>query len=91
MFELGDNTAELHAGVGRFIVNNNIDILVTVGDLSKNIANAASEDKNIEIHCLKTIEEAIEYLQNNLFDGDTVLLKASNGMHFKDIVKEIEE
>ena len=59
MFELRDNTAELHAGVGRFIVNNNIDILVTVGDLSKNIANAASEDKNIEIHCLKTIEEAI--------------------------------
>ena len=88
MFELGENSASLHARVGQFIKKLNIDILVTIGELSRNISTSADDGK-VEIHHFTDKEEAITYLRNNLFDGDTVLFKASNGMHFGDIVKEL--
>ena len=88
MFELGDESASHHRKVGQFIKNLSIDILVTIGELSKNISDAA-EDGRIETHHFTNKDDAVTYLKNNLFDGDTVLFKASNGMHFGDIVKEL--
>ncbi len=88
MFELGDDSAEHHARVGRFMKSLSIDILVTVGELSKNISDAA-DDGRIEIHHFTTNDEAANYLKDNLFDGDTVLFKASHGMHFENIVETL--
>ena len=88
MYELGDNSAAHHARVGSFMKSLSIDILVTVGSLSKNISDAA-DDGRIEIHHFATNDEAANYLRDNLFDGDTVLFKASHGMHFENIVEAL--
>lgn len=88
MFELGDDSAAHHARVGRFMKNLNIDILVTIGELSRNISDAV-EGGRIETHHFTDKDDAVKYLKDNLFDGDKVLFKASNGMHFGAIVKEL--
>ena len=43
MLELGDYSEELHTKLGDVVVNNNVDILVTVGEWSLNIEKRAIE------------------------------------------------
>ena len=89
MFELGEETEKLHAEVGKVINDYKVDVLVTVGKLSRKINEAADDSTGLEKHHFETNDEAVKYLKANLIDGDTVLLKASNGMHFKEIVEKL--
>ncbi len=86
MFELGPGEEALHSEVGEFINSKDIDLVVCIGKLSKNIADAIT---NAEVKYYETKEEfdpdAI------LEKGDTVLIKASNGMKFKEIVEKLSE
>ena len=43
-----------------------------------------------QIHECKTNEEAIEFAKEELKQGDIVLVKASNAMHFDEIVEKIQ-
>lgn len=92
MLELGKYAKELHEKVGEEIVKNKIDILITVGEESKNIAKKAHElgmeKKNI--YTYSTTEEAVEILKEILLSEDIVLVKASNGMRFDKIVEQIQ-
>lgn len=91
MLELGNFAKELHERVGEEVAKNNIDILITVGDLSKYIASEAERmglsDKNI--FCYKTNEEAIKKIKEISKEGDAILLKASNGLNFQEIFCKI--
>ena len=86
MLELGEYSDDLHKKVGEEVINNNIDILVTVGGQGKLIANEASK-KCENVKSFKTNAEAIEFLDKIIHPQDTVLVKASNGMKFKEIVE----
>ena len=92
MFELGDYGEEIHRKVGTEVFKNKVDILVTVGDLSKNIAEEAKKlgmsEENIKV--LNSNKEAAEYLNKILKTNDVVLLKASHGMNFEEIFNEIK-
>lgn len=91
MLELGNFAKELHERVGEEVAKNNIDVLITVGDLSKYIASEAERmglsDKNI--FCYKTNEEAIKKIKEISKEGDAILLKASNGLNFQEIFCKI--
>lgn len=90
MFELGEYAKELHEKVGEEIAKNNIDILICTGENSKYIVKKAQEENDkIEIHFLKNNEEILQKLQENLRDGDIVLVKASNGMKFYEICQKL--
>ena len=91
MLELGEFSEELHRKVGNEVCKNNIDILVTVGKLSKFIADEAKKiGMNPKyIFSVDTNKEAIELLKKMMKKGDIVALKASNGMHFEEILKGI--
>ena len=67
-------------------IDNNIDILITVGKEAENIANNA---KAKEIFMFKTNDEAILKLKESILKNDAILVKASNGMHFNEIVNAI--
>lgn len=93
MLELGDFAKELHEKVGEEVVKNNIDILVTVGENAKNIATKAIElnmQKN-NIYQFNTNAEAIKCLKTILKPLDALLLKASNGMKFIQILEELKK
>jgi len=92
MLELGEYAKELHKKVGEEVVKNNIDILITVGENAKNIANKGIKlgmDIN-KVYTFNTNEEAIKCLKTMLEPLDAVLLKASNGMKFINILEKLK-
>ncbi len=90
MYELGENEVELHKQVGTIAAGLNLDLIVCIGNLSKNIAETAKAGNAEVIY----FEDKADF-ENNLFEyirpGDTVLIKASNGMKFNTFVKKIKE
>lgn len=89
MLELGNYSKELHEKVGKEVIENKIDILITVGKEAKYIAKIAKEKVKQIIIC-NTNEEAIKNINKIKQENDTILLKASNGMHFGEILEEIK-
>ena len=93
MLELGEFEKELHEKVGEEVAKNKIDILITVGKAAKHIAKKAEElnmnSKNIFEY--ETKEEAINKIKEIMQKDDVILIKASNGMKFDEIVKQITE
>ena len=90
MLELGDYSKELHEKVGEEVVKNKIDILITVGEEAKRIAKKA-ERKIEKIIVCNTNEEAIENINKIKQENDAILLKASNGMQFGEILEGIRK
>ena len=88
MLELGDFSKKLHEGVGNAVIENKVDILITVGKEAKNIAKIAIEN-NVETHEYTDNNSAISKLKEILEPEDAVLVKASNSMNFKEIVSAI--
>ena len=89
MLELGEFSKELHEKVGKVVSDNNVDILITVGNESKNIANIAKENGIEHIYIFDNNKDAIDKLKKILAVDDTVLIKASNSMNFKEIVDSL--
>ena len=85
MLELGDYSEELHRNVGKVVNDNNIDILITVGEEAKYIDAEATVEK----YHFDNNEDAIKYIKTIINKGDNVLVKASNGMKFIEIVKSL--
>ena len=90
MLELGEYSKELHEKVGKEVVNNKIDILITVGQEAVNIAKEAEGKINKIIIC-NSNQEAIEKINKIKKENDCILLKASNGMHFGEILEGIQD
>lgn len=91
MLELGEFSEKLHREVGQFVVFNNIDILISVGDYAKYIALQANKlgMKMENIYVLDNNQDAINLLKKIILPGDTILFKASNGLKFAEIIDSI--
>ena len=90
MLELGEFSSKLHTKVGEEVAKNKIDILITVGEMGKVIATAVKNSTNqTEVYSFNNNEDAIKKINEVIQKDDTVLIKASNGMKFKDIVEGI--
>ena len=89
VLELGDFSKQMHENIGKEVIKNNIDILITVGKEAQNINNIV-KDKNVEEYSFDTNEEAIKKLKEIIKSKDIILVKASNGMHFEEIVDAIK-
>ena len=87
MLELGEFSTALHEKVGEEVAKNNIDILITVGNLSKQIANKAVEKgmNSSNVLICNNNNEAVELIKKLASKGDAVLLKASNSLNFQEI------
>jgi len=86
MFELGGHAEPLHKEVGEHAAKRKIDLLITIGPLSRHTHEAfTGEAKHFE-----TKESFIKEWQNHLKTGDTVLIKASRGMALESVVEELE-
>ena len=91
MLELGRYEHQGHWKVG-IRAAEVADHLVTVGKLGKTIARAAAESglKADHIHSFETCDEASQFLNEYLEDGDIVLVKGSRGMQMDKIVAALE-
>lgn len=91
--ELGKFAKELHEKVGKEVVSQKVDILVTVGEDAKYIAREAILDgmNKANVHICDSNEEAAKKLKHLMKKDDKVLLKASNSMKFGEIYSMIKE
>lgn len=90
MFELGENEKELHYGVGKHAAEKGIDLVICIGGLSENTAKGASYS-NTEVRYFETKAEFLAQAEKFLKKGDTVLVKASHGMEFPEIVEKLKK
>jgi UDP-N-acetylmuramoyl-tripeptide--D-alanyl-D-alanine ligase len=91
MLELGPESDSAHRRVGEYAAKK-ADVLVGVGapaQLYTDAAEAAGMSPD-STHTARDREVALRGLQHILRDGDVVLLKASNGERFFDLVDELK-
>lgn len=91
MLELGSFSQEAHRMVGERISPKKFDILVTIGERARDIAQAA-EEKGFSrdlVWRFDHSEEAGRFLQNQIISGDALLVKASQGVRLEKVVKEL--
>lgn len=86
MLELGENEKKYHQEIGEFC-NEKIDVLITIGVLSKNMFDKFTKEK----YFFKTNEEAETKLKDILKQDDVILVKASHSMKLDTIVNFLKE
>lgn len=90
MLELGEDEVLYHEEIGRVVADSNIDILLTKGELSKYISQAAKEEnKELKTKHFHSNSEVKSYLDELLLPGDTIFLKGSRGMALDEVVMYI--
>lgn len=89
MLELGTFAPMLHEKVGKFVLDNKIDILVTFGSLAKNIAIPAIGKIKVYSFDDGEYDKAAQLLRALLTLGDNVLYKASNRMKLQKIIEMV--
>lgn len=89
MLEMGDMEKELHYSVGSFIKDRKIDFLITVGYASKNITQAVLDSGNnsIKICHFENNNDALNYIESIVNQGDYILIKGSRGMKMEQIAE----
>jgi len=92
MLELGGRGEELHRGVGADVASGSVDVLVTVGDSARPIADAAVSHgmDPSAVHCLGDHAETVAYLSAELRGGDWLLCKASRGVGLDSVVDDLQ-
>ena len=96
MGELGADELAMHREVGAYAAFKNTDVLVCIGALSKDMAEAAKEtvlatEKNMKVFHFDTKEDFYQNMGQILKENDTILVKASHFMEFPEIVKILSE
>ena len=94
MFELGERSDEIHREIGRYAVSKGIEVVCCVGKKSRSMYEAAMDALMCEmqnISYFETVEELKKRLPSILEESDTILIKASHGMKFADVVEFIRQ
>lgn len=86
MREMGENSAQLHYELGRWLREKGVAAVYTSGGDSARIAAGAGD---IAVH-FASKAELISALPGLLRQGDTVLVKASHSCRFEDVVEALE-
>ncbi len=90
--ELGDYGESIHRDIGKLIIKNNIDILITIGELSSFINKEAIKlgFKKENSYNFDNKNQAVLLINRIKEKDDNYLIKASNSMKFKEIVEKIK-
>lgn len=87
MLELGKFSGISHINIGKFIVRQNVDLLLTRGENAKIISQTALSNgmSKDQVHQFSSNDEIKENILNLIKPKDIVLVKASRAMAFDDI------
>lgn len=93
MLELGEKEVEYHKEIGNFAASCKVDILLTFGELSKEIKAAyekadRKEKERKAVH-FQDRKEIINYLKQNLQKEDVILCKGSRGMALNQVAEAL--
>lgn len=89
MFELGENEKQLHYEIGAYASKKHIDVLVCIGSLSEETARGGRESGIPCVSHYKTKEAFFSEMDHLLHEQDTILVKASHGMEFSELIQRL--
>lgn len=91
MFELGNEEALMHEDVGAYAACQQIDSIICVGVISRNMYKGAQKvkPKTSSVFYFENIKNMLEHKEELFQKGDTILVKASHGMHFEEILPQL--
>lgn len=91
MGELGDHAVDGHLRTGRNAAASNLDLLLCVGPLSRDIARGAVSAGMPEscVECVESGDDAFKRLDGALREGDVVLVKASHYMGLERLAERL--
>jgi UDP-N-acetylmuramoyl-tripeptide--D-alanyl-D-alanine ligase len=89
MLELGEMSENEHVALGQFLVEKELDFVITRGKHGKDILRGI--DGKVEGIFVESHEEAAEVLIKMAKPGDLVLIKGSRGMRMEDIIRRLFE
>lgn len=85
--ELGDQEKEMHLDVGRSIPMDEVDMVVTFGELGAWIAKGAAEQASECVHHFADKAAAQSFLEETVESGDFLLIKGSRGMKVEETIQ----
>lgn len=98
MFELGEEEKWMHESVGKYAASKEPDVIYCIGELGRSIYDGVvgqiskgKVDKSIYVRHFATKEDFLAQVDSLIKEGDAVLVKASHGMHFEEIVNKLKE
>ncbi|MCX7702874.1 MAG: UDP-N-acetylmuramoyl-tripeptide--D-alanyl-D-alanine ligase [Planctomycetota bacterium] len=86
MLELGEYSERLHEEVGRQVGESNIDVMVSVGRMSRIAADVASRYGFKKVYKFDNAEEAAQFLNGFVSEGDVVLAKGSRKIQLDTLI-----
>ena len=91
MFELGEESDRLHREIGEFAARCGVDCLICCGQKAEFIFKGLiSTGQEVEVWHFPLKAALISALPRLIRPGDNVLVKASHGMHFEELVQALE-
>ena len=91
MKELGENYLAYHREVGEYAANSGVDLVVTLGEASKCLAEGVRAVKEIPVVEFLDRDEMVKYLEQEVKDGDCILFKGSNSMGLSAVADKFAE
>ncbi|MCF2554310.1 UDP-N-acetylmuramoyl-tripeptide--D-alanyl-D-alanine ligase [Faecalicatena contorta] len=90
MGELGENEKQLHYEIGVYAAEHDIDLVCGIGPLSEEIVRGANTGSHTKGIWFAEKADFLAQMKDLLKEGDNVLVKASHGMHFPEIVDALK-
>lgn len=90
MLELGEEAAEFHEVVGMYAANHGMDLILCVGPNSEQTQRGADAIQKRLAYHFETQDDLMRLLGELVQDGDTILVKASRGLHLENTVALLE-
>jgi len=86
MLELGDRAEQMHYEVGKYVMEKDIDLLLSFGKLAKYICDGCSRKRSIHF---ESRQQLVDNIKGLLKKGDVVLIKGSRANKMENIIKQI--
>lgn len=90
ILELDEYAEEIHKEIGNSVIENKIDVLVCVGNHSKDTYSIVY-DAGIEAHYFRNNDDLIKEIDDIIDHGDTVLVKGSHSMNLLEVVEHLRD
>ncbi len=88
MAELGDSANDMHVSIGRWLKDQNLDLLITVGERASSIAQGA-QGANFAVQVCDDQQQAIALLESRLNKDTCVMVKGSHCANLGDLVNRL--
>jgi len=90
MLELGHKSASYHEEIGLYAAEMGIDVLFLHGEFADDYERGFKSGSGGETICFDDTPSITARLKDYVNPGDTVLIKASRGMKFEQIIEELK-